>query len=125
MHAYQPIHLAEAFSRFTDQWSPKIIAALNDYHLKAVRIEGAFVWHAHADTDECFFVVDGEMRIEFRDGDVKLEAGDLYVVPRGIEHRPVAENECHVLVIEPSTTVNTGDAGGPMTVDAPEWLEHP
>jgi mannose-6-phosphate isomerase-like protein (cupin superfamily) len=98
---------------------------LKDYHLKAVRIEGAFVWHRHAETDACFFVVAGSMRIEFRDGDVRLEAGDLYIVPRGVEHRPVAEHECRVLVIEPSTTVNTGDAGGPQTVNAPEWLELP
>jgi len=122
MTTHQAINLDEKFDRFRDQWSPKIIAALNDYLLKIVRIEGEFVWHRHEDTDELFFVVDGAMHLELRDGVVALVAGDLYIVPKGVDHRPVAERECRILLMEPADTINTGDTGGPMTVDTPEWI---
>ncbi len=94
---------------------------MNDTHLKLAKIEGEFVWHSHPGTDEVFLVLDGEMTIRFRDGEVDLRAGELYVVPRGVEHRPVAERECHILLIEPAGTVNTGDAGGERTADA-AWI---
>lgn len=113
-----PINLAEKFAKFSDHWSPKIIAQVNDFHIRAVKVEGDFVWHKHDDTDELFFVVDGSLNISFRDGDVTLNAGELYVVPKGVEHKPSAARECQILVIEPAETVNTGDAEGEMTAEA-------
>ena len=105
------INLKEKLGLIYEQWSPKIIAQLNDYHLKLAKIEGEFIWHSHPETDEAFFVVQGEMRILFRDGEVILNEGELYVVPHGVEHKPVTERECAILLIEPSGTKNTGDAG--------------
>ena len=116
------IDLAECFTRIHDQWSPKNIAQLNDYHVKLAKIEGPFVWHQHEETDELFLVVHGQLRIELRDGHVDLGPGQLYVVPKGVEHKPVAEKECHIMLIEPAGTINTGDAGGPRTANADEWL---
>ncbi len=116
------IDLDECFARFSDQWSPKIIAQLNDYHVKLAKIEGPFVWHQHDETDELFLVVKGYLRIELRDGHVDLEPGQLYVVPKGVEHRPVAEEECHIMLIEPAGTVNTGNTDGPRTAGAGKWL---
>ena len=118
----EKINLAEKFALFSDHWSPKIIAALNGQHVKLVKFRGEFVWHRHADEDELFFVVDGSFRMEFRDRTVELAAGELLVVPRGVEHRPVADAEVSVLLFEPAATVNTGSAGGARTVAAPEWI---
>ena len=115
------VNLEDKFLRIGDPWSPKIIAALNDYHIKAVRLLGEFVWHKHDDTDELFLVTKGSLVIRFRDRDVALGPGELLVVPKGVEHMPVAEEECEVLLIEPAGTPNTGDAGGPRTVE-PEWI---
>ena len=109
------VNIAEKFAQFTEQWQPKRIARLNDYDVRLARLEGEFVWHAHDDTDEMFLVIAGELKILLRDGEVALRAGDLYVVPRGVEHKPVAERECQVLLIEPSDVVNTGTAGGERT----------
>ncbi|NIR27201.1 MAG: cupin domain-containing protein, partial [Gammaproteobacteria bacterium] len=100
------------FSQFSEQWAPKIIAQMNDYHIKLARIEGEFIWHSHPDTDEVFYVIDGSMVIQLRDGQVELKAGQMFIVPKGVEHKPVAEEECHIMLIEPVGTVNTGDAGG-------------
>ena len=100
---------------FEDQWAPKVIAQMNDYQFKLVKLQGEFVWHNHQDTDEAFIVLTGDMTIELRDGSVPLSAGDMYVVPRGVDHKPIAEHECHVLLIEPRGLVNTGDEGGPRT----------
>ncbi len=111
----QPINVDEKFAGFTDQWQPKRIARLNDYDVRIVKVQGEFVWHKHDDTDELFLVWQGRLRIELRDGAVELEQGEMYVVPRGVEHRPVADEECLVLLLEPSDVVNTGDAGGDMT----------
>ena len=116
------VSLTEKFAAFDGLWSPKIVAALNDYHVKLAKIEGESVWHSHADTDELFFVVEGRMEIDLPDSTVHLEKGDLYVVPRGVEHRPRAAEECHLLLIEPAGTVNTGDAGGELTAGTGEWL---
>jgi mannose-6-phosphate isomerase-like protein (cupin superfamily) len=113
--AHHGINLAERFSRFTEQWSPKVVARLNDYEIKIVRIQGEFVWHAHDDTDELFLVLAGELTIRLRDGDVVLSAGEMYVVPRGVEHCPVATDEVQAVLIEPTGVVNTGDTGGPLT----------
>ena len=117
------VNLDDKFAAFTDLWSPKIVAQMNDLHVKIVKVEGEFVWHTHADTDELFLVHRGELTIEQRGhDDVTLRAGDVYVVPRGVEHRPVAGTECHAVLIEPATVVNTGDAPeGDRTAQA-EWI---
>jgi mannose-6-phosphate isomerase-like protein (cupin superfamily) len=112
---YHPINLDDKFATFTDTWSPRVIADMNDYQFKLVRIKGEFVWHSHADTDETFIVLDGEMSIEFRDGKVDLAAGEMFVVPRGVEHRPFSVQECRILLVEPRGVVNTGETGGDLT----------
>ena len=116
------INLAQKLSRFADHWSPKIIAELNGQHVKLVKFQGPFVWHRHEHEDELFYVVRGEFRMEFRDRTVALQAGDLLVVPRGTEHRPVADREVEVMLFEPASTVNTGSAGGDKTVARPDWI---
>lgn len=113
--ASQSIDLAERFEQITDLWSPKVVARLNDYEIKLVRVQGEFVWHTHDDTDELFLVLQGVLTIQMRDGDVRLKAGQLFVVPRGFEHRPVAEGEVRAMLIEPAGVINTGDAGGALT----------
>lgn len=112
---HQPIDIAEKFSAFSDYWSPKVVSRLNDYEIKLVKVLGEFVWHTHEDTDEMFLVVHGELTIQLRDGDVTLHPGQLFVVPRGVEHCPIAGNEVHAVLIEPKGVVNTGDAGGALT----------
>ena len=116
------INLKEKLSKFSDHWSPKVIAEMNDYQFKLVKIKGDFTWHNHQDTDETFIVLHGDMTIRLRDGSVSLAAGDMYVVPRGVDHKPTAEHECHVLLVEPRGVVNTGDAGGPKTVENDVWI---
>lgn len=116
------INLAEKLSLFSAHWSPKIIAELNGQHVKLVKIHGEFVWHSHAHEDELFLVVQGAFRMEYRDRNVDLREGDLVVVPRGVEHRPVADRECSILLFEPASTVNTGTAGGARTVAKPDWI---
>jgi mannose-6-phosphate isomerase-like protein (cupin superfamily) len=113
--ARDAVNLDERFSRFTERWSPKVVARLNDYEIKIVRIQGEFVWHTHEDTDELFLVLEGELTIRLRDGDVVLSAGEMFVVPRGVEHCPAAHGEVRAVLIEPAGVVNTGDAGGPLT----------
>ena len=116
------VDLAETFGRFADAWSPKIVGDVNDMHVKVVKLLGEFVWHHHDDEDELFLVTKGRLRIQFRDReDVILGPGELVVVPRGVEHCPLAEEETHVVLIEPKTTVNTGSTGGERTREA-EWL---
>lgn len=104
------INLAQKLTLFDDYWSPKIIGDLNDSYIKLVKVKGEFVWHQHADEDELFLVVKGRLLIKLRDRDLWLNAGELAVIPKGVEHMPVAEEEAHVLLLEPKTTVNTGDA---------------
>lgn len=120
--SYEPISLPEKFAKFSDIFQPKVIARMNDYEFKLARAKGDFVWHSHADTDEVFLVVEGELRIDFRDGSVKLGAGEMFVVPRGKEHKPFAERECKLMLIEPAGTVNTGDAGGKLTAPNDAWV---
>jgi mannose-6-phosphate isomerase-like protein (cupin superfamily) len=122
MSHYQPINLADKFSRFSDHWSPRVVAEMNDYQFKLVRLQGEFVWHRHADTDEVFMLIDGALTIELRDGSVALKPGEMFVVPRGVEHRPVAAVECQLMLIEPRGVVNTGDAGGPLTAADDVWV---
>ena len=109
--------LADRLTRFDDHWSPKVVASLNDYEVKVVKVEGEFVWHSHEDTDELFLVLEGTLTIKLRDGAVTVGPGQLFVVPRGAEHCPVADAEVHALLIEPAGVINTGDAGGPLTAD--------
>ena len=109
------VNLKEKLAHITDHWLPKPVAAVNDYDVRLVKIEGEFVRHSHADSDEFFLVIDGEMTIRMDDGEVVLRSGECYVVPKGTPHQPYAEHECAVMIFEPSGTVNTGDAGGPMT----------
>ena len=114
----QTINLAERFSRITEHWRPKIVAELNGQVVRLVKVQGEFVWHQHAGEDELFYVVRGRLRIDFRYGPVTLRAGDMMVVPRGVEHRPVAEAECELLLFEPAEVRNTGDVEHP-TLTAP------
>ena len=120
--SYQPVNLQEKFSKFTEHWSPKIIAQLNDYYFKLAKVQGEFVWHDHPETDEMFLVVKGQLKIHFRDGKVTLSEGEMYVVPRCVEHKPVAESECHILLIEPAGTVNTGNVLDEKTITHTEWI---
>ena len=120
---YKPVNFSEKFSLFSETWSPKLIAELNDsYQFKLVKIKGEFVWHEHADTDEAFIVLDGNMVIEFRDGVLELQTGEMYIVPKGVEHRPFAKDLCRILVIEPRNVVNTGTAGGELTAENDVWI---
>lgn len=119
---YRPVNLEEKLAVFEEQWAPKIVAQMNDYHVKLAKLQGEFVWHAHEETDELFYVVQGEMVIHFRDGDVTLKAGELVVVPRGVEHKPSAEEECNVMLVELAGTVNTGESDGEMTAPEDVWV---
>lgn len=117
-----PVDLAEKFALFSDHWSPKVIARLNDYEIKLAKLQGEFVWHTHEDTDELFLVIDGELTIQLRDREVTLRPGQLFVVPRGVEHCPRAEGEVHTVLVEPAGVVNTGSAGGALTAAYDESL---
>lgn len=120
--SYTAINIKEKLGKFSELWSPKIIAQMNDYHFKLTRLQGEFVWHSHPETDEVFIILDGEMVIEFRDGRVALKAGEMFVVPRGVEHKPRAERECQLMLVEPAGTRNTGDAQGEMTAEDNVWV---
>jgi mannose-6-phosphate isomerase-like protein (cupin superfamily) len=121
---YDPgaINLDRKFEKFSKHWSPHIIAQLNDLHIKSPKVQGEFVWHRHDGTDELFLVHKGTLTIKYRDRDVVLRAGEMHVVPRGVEHKPVAEEECQILLIEPAGTLNTGDAGGDLTASHEPWI---
>ena len=116
------INLREKFGLFEEQWKPKVIAEMNDYQFKLVKLQGDFVWHQHAETDETFFVVEGELRIDFRDGAMTIGPGEMFVVPKGVEHKPFAAREVKLMLIEPKGVVNTGDAGGEMTAKNEVWV---
>jgi len=116
------INLTNKFSLITEHWDPKVIAQLNDYHIKIARIQGEFVWHSHPETDEVFFVIEGSLVIQLRDSVLLLERGELCVIPRGVEHKPSAETECQIMMVEPAGTLNTGDAGGDRTVEETDWI---
>ncbi len=116
MGSVDKVNIAEKLSLFDEPWSPKIVGELNGQHVKLVRLSGEFVWHHHDDEDEMFLVVDGRFRMEFRDREVWIERGEFIVVPRGVEHRPVAEEEASVMLFEPASTLNTGNVTGEMTV---------
>lgn len=120
---YQAINFVEKFAQFDDVWSPKVIAQMNDYQFKVVKLEGEFVFHSHADTDEVFWVLEGQLRIEFNDGHVDLAPGEMFVVPKGVEHKPVAKERVHAVIIEPHGVINTGDArGSQRTAPNDVWI---
>ncbi len=119
---FEPINFQEKFAEFNEHWSPRVIAEMNDYQFKLVIVEGEFVWHDHPDTDEVFIVIEGVLIIEFRDGKVALEPGEMFVVPKGVEHKPVAQKECKVLLVEPRGVINTGDSGSELTAKNDVWI---
>jgi len=119
---YDAINFQQKLSLFREQWQPRVIAELNDYQFKIVKLEGDFVWHSHSATDEAFIVLEGELRIDFRDGAVKLRSGEMYVVPKGVEHKPFAAHEVKLLLIEPRGVPNTGDQGGERRAPNDVWI---
>jgi mannose-6-phosphate isomerase-like protein (cupin superfamily) len=120
---YNAINFKEKFGLFLEQWSPKVIAEMNDYQFKIARLEGDFIWHDHKDTDETFVVIEGTLRLDFRDGFVEIAAGEMFVVPKGVEHRPSAERgEVKLLLIEPRGVINTGEEGGERTAANDVWI---
>ena len=122
MKNIEKINFKEKMSKFSDYWSPKVIAEMNDYQFKLVKIKDDFDWHSHKDTDEVFIVIEGNMRIDFRDQSVELSKGEMIVVPKGIEHKPYSDKECEVMVVEPRGVVNTGDANSEMTAENDVWI---
>jgi mannose-6-phosphate isomerase-like protein (cupin superfamily) len=116
------IDLAEKLKLFSDHWSPKIVAGVDDYEVKLVKVEGDFVWHSHEDADELFLVVKGSFRMDFRDRQIEIGEGQMIVVPRGVEHKPFAERECSMLVLERKGIVNTGDVVSDLTQQAPQRI---
>ncbi len=119
---YTSINFAQKLGRLGEHWQPRVIAELNDYQFKVVKLQGDFVWHSHKDTDEAFVVLEGELRIDFRDGAVRIAAGEMFVVPKGVEHKPCADKEVKMLLIEPRGVPNTGDQGGTRTAPNDMWI---
>lgn len=116
------INIADKLSQINNHWSPRIAASMNDYHFKLVKFKGEFTWHSHTNTDEVFIIIEGEMLIHFRDKKVLVKKGEMIVVPKGVEHKPFAEEECHAMVVEKNDTINTGDERNEYTVDRLDWI---
>ena len=116
------INFKNKLSKFSDHWSPKVIAEMNNYQFKLVKIKGDFVWHNHENTDEAFIVLEGEMSIQFEDRKVTLNEGEMYIVKKGIDHKPYAENECKIMIIEPNGVINTGNVEGDLTASNDVWI---
>jgi len=119
---YTGINFKNKFQQFDEHWSPRVIAEMNDYQFKLAKVQGEFVWHTHADTDEVFIVIEGTLDIEFRDGKVRLETGEMFVVAKGVEHKPVAEHECRIMLVEPKDTINTGQTDSGLTAQNDVWV---
>jgi mannose-6-phosphate isomerase-like protein (cupin superfamily) len=119
---YAAINFAQKFALFDRQWQPKVIAEMNDYQFKVVKLQGDFLWHDHKDTDETFIVMDGELRIDFRDGAARVSGGEMFIVPKGIEHKPFAERAVKLLLIEPRGVLNTGHEAGERTAENDVWI---
>lgn len=119
---FSKINFSEKLTKITELWSPRVVAEMNDYQFKLVKVKGDFVWHTHQETDEVFVVLEGTMHIALRDGDVQLSEGEMYVVPKGVEHKPFADQECSMLLIEPRGVVNTGEAGGDLQAENDVWI---
>ena len=120
--AYQPVNFGAKLALIHDHWQPRVVAEMNDYQFKLSKLEGEFIWHNHPETDETFLVVDGHLRIDFRDGSVNLGPGEMFVVPKGVEHKPFAENEVKLMIIEPRGVLNTGHEGGELTAKTNVWI---
>ena len=118
----RPINFQHKFGLFDEQWQPRVIAEMNDYQFKVAKVQGEFIWHSHKDTDETFIVLDGVLRIDFRDGAVQIAAGEMFVVPKGVEHKPYAAKEVKLMLIEPRGVVNTGRVGGERTAANDVWI---
>ncbi|MDB0042770.1 cupin domain-containing protein [Flavobacteriaceae bacterium] len=120
---YYPTNINNKFELFSEQWQPKVIATMNDYELKIAKIEGEFIWHSHKETDETFIVIKGEIEIEFRDGIVKVKEGEIFVVPAGVEHKPMSYKESQIMLIEPKGVINTGDIdSNNLTAENNVWI---
>ncbi|MGE8179129.1 cupin domain-containing protein [Pseudomonas fluorescens] len=122
MQPYQSLNFANKLAQINEHWSPRVIAEMNDYQFKVVKLQGDFIWHDHQDTDETFIVLEGQLRIDFRDGQVLVSQGEMYVVPKGVEHKPFAEQEVKLLLIEPKGVLNTGSEGGERTALNDLWI---
>jgi mannose-6-phosphate isomerase-like protein (cupin superfamily) len=120
--SYTAINFQQKFGLFAERWSPKVIAEMNDYQFKIVKLQGDFIWHDHKDTDETFIVIEGKLRIDFREGAVEIAAGEMFIVPKGLEHKPYAEDEVKLLLIEPRGVLNTGAEGGERTARNDVWI---
>ena len=120
--SYSAISFREKFDLFDEHWSPRVVAEMNDYQFKLAKVQGEFTWHTHPDTDEVFIIIEGVLNIEFRDGKVRLEAGEMFVVPKGVEHRPMAEYECQIMLVEPKGVVNTGEISNDRTAQNDVWV---
>ena len=116
------VSLKEKLAKFSDHWSPRVIAEMNDYQFKLVKIKGEFVWHSHQDTDEVFIVLNGSMNIEFKDKTISLSKGEMFVVEKGVEHKPYSEDECEIMIVEPKGVVNTGDSDSKLTAPNDIWI---
>jgi len=119
---FEAINFKNKLTKFSEHWSPHVIAEMNDYQFKLVKVEGEFVWHDHPDTDEVFIVIEGSLNIEFRDGRVRLESGEMFVIPKGIEHKPTADCECKIMIVEPKGVINTGDSDSALTAKNDIWV---
>lgn len=119
---YKAINFKTKFSQFNDHWSPKVIAEMNDYQFKLAKVQGEFVWHDHPDTDEVFIVIEGDLKIEFREGRISIQAGEMFVVPKGVEHKPIAEKACKIMLVEPKGVINTGDVENKLTAKTDVWI---
>ena len=120
---YNPINLDKKFKKFSDYWSPKVIGEMNNYQFKLAKVQGEFIWHQHLDTDETFIVIEGQLTIEFKDGRVDIDQGEMYVVPKGVEHKPMATKECHIMIIEPKGVTNTGNKmDSKLKADNDVWI---
>ena len=120
--SYEAINLSQKFTLFDEQWQPKVIAEMNDYQFKVAKLQGDFIWHDHKDTDETFIVLEGVLRIDFRDGTVRVSAGEMFVVSKGVEHKPYAEHEVKLMLVEPRGVLNTGHEGGSRTAQNDVWI---
>ena len=116
------INFKEKFQKFSDQWSPKVIAEMNDYQFKLVKIQNDFIWHKHEDTDEVFIVLNGKIFIEFEDETIEINQGEMIVVPKGVKHKPFAKDEANIMLVEPSGVINTGDKEGDLTAPNDQWV---
>ena len=119
---YKAINFEQKYGLFNERWQPKVVAEMNDYQFKVVKLKGDFIWHDHKETDETFIVIEGTLRIDFRDGAVFVSSGEMFVVPRGVEHKPYAEQEVKLMLIEPRGVLNTGHEGGERTATNDVWI---